>query len=365
MSIMRINIGPIHPSTHGVLRLVVDVDGDTIENVEPHIGFLHRGVEKLMETRMYMQNPSYTEKMDYVAPLAWDDLYVHAVEIAQGKEVKEAAQYARVILDEFQRIASHILWLGTFCNDLGQMFTMFMWTFRDRALIVKFLEDIAGSRMFYVNIRVGGLSRSLPPDFKDRAYKLADVIEKRISEYPDLLDSSQIFAERTKGVGVLKREDAIDMGASGPVLRASGVEEDTRKSAPYYVYDKFKFEVPVEQKGDAYSRYRIRYREMFESIKIIRQALDNFPANEDVVGMPIKLIGPQAKPDPVVLSHELPRGEGIIYMIPDPQRPYRIYMRSPTYMNLSLLGSLAKGQKFADLFSILGSLDIIMAEIDK
>ena len=156
MPTMRINVGPIHPSTHGVLRLVVDVDGDTVENVEPHIGFLHRGVEKLMETRMYMQNPSYTEKLDYVAPLSWDDLYVSAVEQAIGIEVKERAQYARTILLEFQRIASHLLWLGTFCNDTGQLLTSFMWAFRERAQILKLLEDVSGGRMFYVNLRLGG-----------------------------------------------------------------------------------------------------------------------------------------------------------------------------------------------------------------
>ena len=365
MSIMRINVGPIHPSTHGVLRLVVDVDGDTVVDVNTHIGFLHRGVEKLMETRMYMQNPSYTEKMDYVAPLAWDDLYVHAVEIAQGKEVKEAAQYARVILDEFQRIASHLLGLGTWCNDLGQMFTLFMWTFGERAEIIKFLEDISGSRMFYVNIRVGGLWKPLPKDFKERAYRLTDYIEEHISQYPEVLDKNPVFSERTKGIGKLKLEDAINMGAAGPTLRASGLEYDVRKAMPYYIYDKIKFNVPTRSEGDAYARYKVRFEEMRQSISIIRQALDNFPSNEDVVGMPIKLIGPQANPEPVLLSHELPRGEGIIYMIPDKQKPYRIYMRSPTYMNLSLLSHLAKGHKFADIFSILGSLDVIMAEIDK
>ncbi|MEM3884076.1 MAG: NADPH-quinone oxidoreductase, partial [Methanothrix sp.] len=256
---MRINVGPIHPSTHGVLRLVVDVDGDTVVDVNTHIGFLHRGVEKLMETRMYMQNPSYTEKMDDVAPLAWDDLYVHAVEIAQGKEVKEAAQYARVILDEFQRIASHLLWLGTFCNDLGQMFTLFMWTFRERAEIIKFLEDISGSRMFYVNIRVGGLWKPLPKDFKERAYRLADYIEEHISQYPEVLDKNPVFSERTKGIGKLKLDDAINMGAAGPTLRASGLEYDVRKAMPYYIYDKIKFNVPTRSEGDAYARYKVRF----------------------------------------------------------------------------------------------------------
>lgn len=365
MSYMRINIGPIHPSTHGVLRLLVDLDGDTVKNVEPHIGFLHRGVEKLMETRMYMQNPSYTEKLDYVAPMGWDELYVNSVEMALNSKVKEGAQYARMILLEFQRIASHLLWLGTFCNDVGQMFTMFMWAFRERAKVLKLLEDVSGSRMFYVNMRIGGLMRQLPPDFSARAYALTDYLESHIKEYPDVLDSNGIFMERTKGIGKLSNEDAINWGVSGPVLRASGIEKDVRKDRPYYFYDKIKFNIPTSTQGDAYARYKVRYLEMLESISIIRQALEMMPENSDVAGMPIKLIGPQAKPDIIINRRELPRGEGLIYMVPDKQRPYRIYLRSPTYTNLQVLPYISKDIKLADLFSILGSLDIVMAEIDK
>lgn len=365
MPSMRVNIGPIHPSTHGVLHFVADVDGDTIRNVETHIGFLHRGIEKLCENRMYMQNPSFLEKMDYVAPMAWDDLYVNTVEKALGAEVKPTAQYVRTIMLEFQRIASHILWLGTFCNDLGQMFTLFMWTFRERSHIIKLFEDITGGRMFYANIRVTGLNRKLPEDFKERAYKLTDYLEDKIRSYPDVLESNPIFMERTKGVGVIKREDAISHGVSGPVLRASGVEYDVRKAHPYYVYNKLKFKIPTEAAGDAYSRYRIRYREIFESIKIIRQALDKMPDDNDVVGLPIKLIGQPAKPDIVVNSAELPRGEGLVYLVPGKQKPYRIYFRSGAYTNLSVLESICNNIRYADFFSILGSLDPVAAAIDK
>ena len=361
---MRINVGPIHPSTHGVLRLVVDVDGDTVKSVEPHIGFLHRGVEKLAETRMYMQNPSYMEKLDYIAPMSWDDLYVHAVELALGIPVKEPAQYERVILLEFQRIASHLLWLGTLANDVGQMFTMFMWAFRERAQVLKLLEDVAGSRMFYVNFRVGGMDKNPPKDFAKRTYELCDYLESKISEYPDVLDSDSVFMERTRGVGVLSRKDAVAYGVSGPVLRGSGIEEDTRKSHPYYVYDKMKFRVPAKANGDSYDRYRVRYEEMLESIKIIRRATDMMPEG-DAAGMPIRLIGPAAKPDTVVAHAELPRGEGVIYMVPDKQRPYRMSLRSPTFINLAVLPKLSEGHRYADLFAILGSLDVIMAEVDK
>lgn len=365
MAIMRINVGPIHPSTHGVLRLVVDVDGDTVKNVEPHIGFLHRGVEKLMENRMYMQSPSYVEKLDYVAPLSWDDLYVAAVEQATGIQCKERAQYARVVMLEFQRIASHLLWLGTFVNDVGQLFTLFMWCFRERAMILKLLEDLSGSRMFYVNLRLGGLYQDLPSDFKERSYALTDYLEGKIMEYPDILDANPVFLERTKGIGVLSREDAIDYGVSGPVLRASGVEEDTRKSNPYYTYDKAKFKIPTGSRGDSYDRYKVRYEEMLQSIKIIRDTLDLMPDKGDALGLPIKLIGPNAKPAPVMISRELPRGEGMIYMIPDKQKPYRISMRSPAFINLAALPKMSENCKFADLFPTLGSIDIVLAELDR
>ena len=365
MSMMRINIGPIHPGTHGVLRLVAYVDGDTIQRIEPHIGFLHRGVEKLMESRIYMQNAAYAEKLDYVAPLSWDDLYVSAVEQATGTQVKERAQYLRVILLEFQRIASHLLWLGTFCNDIGQSSTMFMWTFRERTKILKLLEDVSGSRMFYMNLRLGGFDRSIPSDFAGRAYELANDLEQKIVEYPEMLDSNPVFMERTKGVGVLSRKDAIDCGVSGPVLRGSGVEEDVRKSKPYYIYDKVKFIVPTRNSGDSYGRYRVRYEEMHQSISIIKQALEMMPKEGDVLGAKIKLRGYDANPAPVMVSRELPRGEGMIYMVPGKQSPYRISLRSPVFTNLYALSRMCEGVKFADIFSILGSLDIVLGEVDR
>jgi NADH-quinone oxidoreductase subunit D len=362
---MQINVGPIHPSTHGVLRLVVDVDGDTIKRVDPHIGFLHRGVEKLVETRMYMQSPSYMEKLDYIAPLAWDELFISTVEKATNIEVKERAQYARMVLLEFQRIASHLLWLGTFCNDMGQMFTAFMWAFRDRARVLKFLEDVAGSRMFYVNMRLGGFDRDLPRDFKKEGMELAEYIEGKVHDYRTLLEDDPIFIERTRNVGVLKLADAIDMGVSGPVLRASGQKEDVRTSAPYYFYNKIKFKVPTQSRADSLARYRVRMEEIVESARIIKQVLHMMPEEGDVKGLPIKLLGPNANVEPVEVSRELPRGEGMIYMIPGPQKPYRISLRSPAFANLAALSKLCEGVKFADVFTILGSLDIVLAEIDR
>jgi len=360
----RINVGPIHPSTHGVLRLVVTLDGDTIVDVEPHIGFLHRGVEKLAENRMYMQSESYMEKLDYAAPMAYSDLYVAAVEEAMGIHIKERAKYVRVILLEFQRIASHLLWLSAFCNDLGQMFTMFTWAMKDRDLILNLLQDVTGSRMFYVNMRLGGVSIDLPQNFEEHANKLLDYLEKRFKEYERFLEKNPVFIERTKDVGILKREDAIALGVTGPVLRASGVNFDVRKDYPYYAYEKLHFIPQVQTKGDSFARYKVRMQEMKESIKLIRDALKLMPEG-DALGMPIKLISPPVKEKEVIVRRELPRGEGMIFMVTDKQRPYRLAIRAPSFINLSALRYIARGARFADLFSILGSLDPVMADVDR
>ncbi len=240
-----------------------------------------------------------------------------------------------------------------------------MWAFRERAQVIKLLEDVSGSRMFYVNLRLGGLYRDLPPDFMDRSYKLIDYLEAKIKEYPEVLEKNPVFMERTKGIGKMGKKDAIDYGLTGPVLRASGLEEDTRKAKPYYTYDKVKFTIPVGNNGDNFDRYRVRYEEMLQSISIIKQTLDIMPQTGDIKGMPIKLIGPNAKPDVVVVSRELPRGEGIIYMVPDKQRPYRISMRSPTFINLAAIKKLTLNAKFADIFPTLGSLDLVFGEVDR
>lgn len=365
MAITRINIGPVHPSTHGVLRLVVDLDGDTIERVEPHVGFLHRGVEKLVETRMYMQSPPYLEKLDYIAPLSYDEAYVATVEKAMGVEVKERAQYARVILLELQRIASHLLAVGTMCNDLGQMFTVFMWAFRDRDMVLKLLEEATGNRMFYVNMRLGGLLRDLPPDFETHTLEVIDYMERRIPEYERYIEGNPVFTERMKGVGVLSPKDAVSLGVTGPVLRASGIEYDVRKNNGYYVYDKLHFSPKVLDKGDNFSRYRIRMMEMRESIRLIRDAFDKMPASGDMLGMPVKLRSPPPKNKVVSVSRELPRGETLMYMVADQQKPYRLSIRSPSFINLAALPHIAKGHRLADLFSILGSLDIVMGCVDR
>jgi NADH-quinone oxidoreductase subunit D len=364
MPITRINIGPIHPSTHGVLRLVVDLDGDTIMNVEPHIGFLHRGVEKLVENRLYMQSHVYMEKMDYAAPLSEDELFVSTVEAAMGIEVKERAQYIRVVLLEMQRLASHLLWLGTMCNDIGQLFTVFMWAFADRDMVIRLLEAATGSRMFHVNMRLGGVIRDLPPDFDRHTLELMDYLEKRIKEYEDFLEKNPIFMERTKGIGTVSRAEAVNLGLSGPVLRASGVSYDVRSSYPYYVYEKLNFSPHYRNEGDCFARYKVRMLEMTESIKIVRMALGRMPEG-DAAGMPVKLVMPPIKNREVHVRREMPRGENAMYMIADNQRPYRLSIRSSPFINLAALKYMSKGHKLADLFAILGSLDLVIADIDK
>ncbi len=364
MAITRINIGPVHPSTHGVIRLEVDVDGDTIVNVEPHIGFLHRGVEKLVETRMYMQNPPYMEKLDYVAPMSFNEAYVAAVESALGIEVKERAQYIRTILLELQRIASHLFGIGAMCNDLGQMFTGFMWGFRDRDMILDLLQEAAGSRMFYVNMRLGGLNRDLPPQFKEHTLKTMEYMDKRIGEYERYIEKSPVFKERMNGVGVLTAEEAKALGVSGPVLRASGVDYDVRKNNPYYVYDKLHFNTKMLVAGDNYSRYKVKILEIKESIRIIVAALNSMPEG-DALGMPIKLRTPNAVNRITTINRELPRGEVFMYLVADPQKPYRLSIRSPNFINLAALKHMSKGARIADLFAIMGSLDLVMGGVDR
>ncbi len=354
----------MHPSTHGVLRLVVDLDGDTVVNVEPHIGFLHRGVEKLVENRTYMQSPPYMEKLDYVAPMAYDELYVATVEKALGVDVKERAAYIRVILLELQRLASHLLWLGAMTNDIGQFFNVFMWCFKDRDIVLRLLEEAAGARMFYVNVRLGGMIRDLPPGFDERARDDLAYLEKRIEKYEKYLENNPLFLERLKGVGVLSREDAIELGVTGPVLRASGANYDVRKSAPYYVYGKLDFESKVKSEGDCFARYKVRILEMKESVRLVLKALEKMPEG-DAIGMPIRLILPNAKNRSVTVSREMPRGECMMYMIADPQKPYRLSIRAPAFINLAAINHIANGCRTADLFAILGSLDIVMGDVDR
>jgi NADH-quinone oxidoreductase subunit D len=366
MAITRINIGPVHPSTHGVARLVVDLDGDTIVNVEPHIGYLHRGVEKLVENRMYMQSPPYMEKIDYVAPMAVDELYVATVEKALNVEVSEKAAYARIILLELQRIASHLFFIGSVTNDLGQSFTGFMWGFMDRDKILKLLENATGQRMFYVNMRLGGINREFPQDFEYQTKEFLDYLEKRLKDYENFIEKNPIFIQRMKGIGVLNIDDAINLGVTGHVLRASGVKYDVRKNNTYYKYSELNFHTKILSDGDNLSRFRIRMMEIRESIRLIRDSFYKIQkADGSMIGMPVKLFSPKPTNKISIVNRELPRGEGLMYMVADDKKPYRLSIRAPTFINLAALNKIAKGHKLADLFSIFGTLDMVMADVDR
>jgi NADH-quinone oxidoreductase subunit D len=364
MPTTQIKLGPLHCGTHGVLDLTVEASGGIVKSVDPHVGLSHRGVEKLVESRLYMQSPSYMERLDYVAPFSWDDLFVSAVEEATGIEVGERAQYARMVLLELERIASHLFWLGTFCNDIG-LPKAEAWAFGDRKRVTNFLEHVAGSRMFYLNLRLGGFDRDLPLDFKEMGSAIADYIEDRVHWYRTLLEDDPVFLERTRNMGTLKYADAIDAGVSGPVLRGSGIEEDTRRSKPYYFYDQVKFTVPIQSRADCLGRYRVRMEEIHQSAKIISRVLEIMPDIGEVKGLPIRLAGPNANTEPVIVSRELPRGEGLIYMVPGRQKPRRISLRSPSFSNLSALSKVCEGARLADVFAILSSLDIVISEVDR
>ncbi len=364
MPTTKINIGPVHPSTHGVLHFVVSLDGDEIVEVEPHIGFLHRGVEKLCENRMYMQNHVYMEKLDYVAPLAYDELYVATVEDAMGIEVKERAQYIRVIELELQRIASHLLWLGTMCNDLGQMFTTFELSFKDRDIVLRLLEQATGSRMFYVNMRLGGVKQDFPAGFEGKVLDAMTYLERRVGDYERYLEKNPVFMSRMKGVGKMSKAEATELGVSGPVLRASGIRYDVRSASPYYLYDKLNFTPQVLLGGDNYARYRLRMMELYESIRLVRSAAGKMPEG-DALGMPVKLVSPPVKKAESMVKREMPRGEGMMYMVSEKQGPYRLSIRSPVFINLAAINRLAKGSRLADFFAILGSLDLVVADADR
>jgi NADH:ubiquinone oxidoreductase subunit D len=362
--ITRINIGPVHPSTRGGLRIVADIDGDTVADVEPHVGFLHRGVEKLAETRDYLQNLPYLEKLDYVAPMSYGDIYIAAVESALGVLVGERAAYARTILLELQRIASHLLWLGTMANDLGQPSSIFMWAFRDRDKILRLLEETSGARMFYVNMRLGGLVKDFHPDFAERTEEVLGLLEKRIRDYDSFATKNPVFNERLRGVGTLTREMATELGVTGPVLRGSGVEYDVRKESPYYAYKRLNFRTQSRSEGDCLARYRVRMLEIRESMRLVRDAFRKMPEGS-AVGTPIRITLPRPERDVVQVSRETPRGECMVYMVADMQGPYRLSIRSPSFVNLTALREISRGCRVADLFAILGSLDLVMGDVDR
>lgn len=360
---MEINMGPQHPATHGVLRVVLTLDGERVINAVPHIGYLHRGIEKLAEGLEYFQITPLLDRMDYVANINNELTYVMAVEKLAGIKVPERAEYIRVIMAEFNRIMSHFVWFGPFTNDIGLFGTGFLYAMRDREYIQRLFEKVTGGRMHYNYFVIGGVRLDLPEGFVEEAHALLDRIPKIVEEYEYLVEDNEIFRLRTKGVGVMTREAALSYGASGPVLRACGVAADLRKDEPYSVYKKLDFNVVTAQEGDNFARYKVRMGEIGESVNIIRQALEQLPEGP-VKGKIIRHLKPSE--GEVYIRTEHPKGEFGVYLISDgTERPYRVKFRSPSYSNLLGAASILPGMVLADLVSTMASADIVMGCIDR
>ncbi len=384
---MLLNLGPQHPSTHGVLRLLVELDGEVVINAIPDIGFLHTGVEKNMEAKTYLKAEVMTDRLDYLNPLGNNLAYCMAVEKLVGLDVPPRAQAIRVILAELQRIASHLVWLGTSALDLGAL-TPFLYCFREREIILDLFEMVSGARMMTTYIRPGGLWRDVPVEFEAAVRRFLDYFPRRIDQYEALLTKNPIFLDRTRGIGVLKREDAIRWGATGPVLRGSGIRYDIRKARPYSGYEQYDFDIPVREEGDVYARYLVRIEEMRQSLRIIRQALDKLPYgpvrsnNRKFVPPPRSELGHSmealihhfklwtegfsAPAEAVYVAVESPRGELGVYLEGNGgPKPHRVHFRTPSFANLQLLPLLAKGHLLADLVAIIGSIDIVLGDVDR
>ncbi len=385
---MTLNMGPQHPATHGVLRLVVDLDGETITKCTPYVGYLHRGVEKLAEHRNYMQVLPLTDRLDYIAAMANNFGYCMAVEKLFGIEITERTSYLRTMLGEVTRILSHLLWLGTHALDLGAM-TMFFYCFREREVLLDLIERLCGARLTVSYSRIGGLKNDADPKWIEDLYAFTEDFPKKLEEYETLINKNRIFLKRTKGLGVISAEDAINWGFSGPALRGSGVPYDVRKFAPYGAYDKVDWEVPTGRDGDVYDRYRVRMEEFRQSNSIIRQCIEKMPGGPIMSDAPKFTLppkdrvltdmehlihhfvqitkGPQTAPEgELYVSSETPKGELGFYFVSDGSgKPYRMRIRAPSFVHISALPKLCEGEMFSDVIASIGSIDIVLGECDR
>ncbi len=362
---MMLNMGPQHPSTHGVFRIVVDIDGERVVRAVPHIGYLHRGSEKLCERENYRQIITLFDRLDYIANFNNELVFCLAAEKLMGIEAPERAQFIRLLMCELNRIASHMMFYGAFGTDIGVFATPFMYGFRERENIQQIFESVSGARMMHSYIRVGGVAADLPDDFMPRMRSLLPGLKQAIEECDRLVTYNEIFLERTRGVGVLSAEDAIDLGVSGPMLRACGVPHDLRVVDPYLVYDRFNFEIPLGQNGDCWDRYWVRIEEMRQSVAIIEQALDQLP--EGSIQTPVAKFGFVKPPAGDAYARaENPRGDFGVYLVSEGKdKPYRVKMRGPSFSNLMALQRMVEGAFIADVVAILGSLDIVLGEVDR
>jgi NADH-quinone oxidoreductase subunit D len=384
---MLLSMGPQHPSTHGVLRLLLELDGETIVNCAPDIGFLHTGVEKSMESKTYTKALVMTDRLDYLSPMSNNLGYILAIEKLLDVEATPRGQAIRVVLAEMARISSHLVWLGTHALDLAAM-SVFLYCFREREYILDVFEMCAGQRMMVSYFRPGGVWRDVPEEFEAAIRQFLDFFPAKLADYEALLKNNPIFLQRTKGIGVVSAEDAVAWGMTGACLRGSGVQWDIRKAQPYCGYEKYEFDVPVRQDGDVYARYECRMQEMRESMRIIQQVMDNFPEgpvnidDRKVVPPPRSELGQSmeavihhfklwtegfsAPTGYVYQSIESPRGEFACYLRGDGSpKPARVHFRTPSYVNLASLPRMSKNVFVADLVSIIGSIDIVLGEIDR
>lgn len=359
---ITVSMGPQHPSTHGVLQVKLKLDGEKVNDAECVIGYLHRGVEKLGEDQTYGQFLPTLDRMDYIAAVSNCLGYVEAIEKMLEVEAPPRAQYVRVILTELNRISSHLLWLGTHALDIGAM-TVFLYAFREREEVLKIFENYCGARLTTHIFRVGGLQYELYDGFEEQVRVFVNDFPKKVDEYEQLLTENRIWLGRTRGIGVLTKEEAIDLGVNGPCLRASGVAWDLRKSNPYAAYADFDFDIPVGEYGDTYDRYLVRIEEMRQANRIVSQAVEKIPNG------PIKAkVGKILKPavGDVYHSIEAPKGELGYYIVADGStKPYRVRVRPPSYINLQALRQMVKGHMVADVVAIIGTLDIVLGEIDR
>ncbi len=385
---LTLNIGPQHPATHGVLRLVVDLDGETIVKCTPYVGYLHRGVEKLSEHRNYMQILPFTDRLDYVSAMSNNIGYCTAVEKMFGIELPERTEYIRTIIGEMSRIVNHLLWLATHALDIGAM-TVFLYCFREREKLLDLFERLCGARLTMSYTRIGGLKNDVDEQWLKDLYEFTDEFPMRIEQYETLIDKNRIWLKRTKGIGVISAEEAINWGLSGPTLRGSGVPYDIRTDMSYGVYDKVKWQVCTGKNGDVYDRYRVRMEEFRQSNSIIRQCIDQIPegpimadapkftlpAKDKVLSDMEHLIhhfvlvtkGPQTAPEgELYVATEVPKGElGFFFVSDGTGKPYRMRIRSPSFVHVAALPRLCEGELIADLISNIGSIDIVLGECDR
>ncbi len=384
---MTINMGPQHPATHGVLRVILEIDGETVIRCQPEVGYLHTGIEKTAEAKLYYKALPMTDRMDYLAPMSNNLGYCLGVEKLLGVEIPPKAQWARVLLTEITRINSHLVWLGTHALDIGAL-SMVLYAFREREDVLTIYEAVSGQRMMSTYFRIGGLAEELPDNFDQLVRTLIKNMTVRLQEYEDILTNNRIWRNRTIGVGKLSAEDAINAGVTGPLLRASGVSADIRKTRPYSSYEKFDFNVPTSNRCDCFGRYEVRMEEMRQSLRIIQQALDGMPdgryrsrapgivlptKEEALYSMEaliyhFKLITEGFSPPvgEVFQTIESPKGELGFYFVSDgTPKPYRMRVRPPSFVNIAALPKLVVGGLLADVIACIGSIDIVLGEVDR